>query len=35
LADASQVRVWTGGATCGSPPVINFTGLAHRCIIAP
>jgi hypothetical protein len=24
-----------GGATCGSPPIINFTGLAHRCIIAP
>ncbi len=24
-----------GGATCGSPPVINFSGLAHRCIIAP
>ena len=23
------------GATCGSPPVINFAGLAHRCIIAP
>ncbi len=24
-----------GGATCGSPPVINFAGVAHRCIIAP
>jgi hypothetical protein len=24
-----------GGATCGSPPTINFTGLAQRCIIAP
>jgi hypothetical protein len=24
-----------GGATCASPPVINFSGLAHRCIIAP
>jgi hypothetical protein len=25
----------SGGATCASPPVINFNGLAHRCIIAP
>jgi hypothetical protein len=24
-----------GGATCASPPVINFAGVAHRCIIAP
>jgi hypothetical protein len=24
-----------GGATCAAPPVINFTGLAQRCIIAP
>ena len=24
-----------GGATCGSPPVINFTGSAQRCIVAP
>jgi hypothetical protein len=24
-----------GGATCDSPPVINFAGLAQRCIIAP
>ncbi len=24
-----------GGATCGSPPVINFFGAAQRCIIAP
>ncbi len=24
-----------GGATCGSPPTINFAGVAHRCIIAP
>ena len=24
-----------GGATCASPPVIDFNGLAHRCIIAP
>jgi hypothetical protein len=24
-----------GGATCGSPPVINFTGAAQRCIVAP
>jgi hypothetical protein len=23
------------GATCASPPVINFAGLAQRCIIAP
>jgi hypothetical protein len=23
------------GATCDSPPVIDFHGLAHRCIIAP
>ena len=23
------------GATCGSPPTINFAGVAHRCIIAP
>ena len=23
------------GAVCGSPPTINFSGLAHRCIIAP
>jgi hypothetical protein len=25
----------SGGAACAAPPVINFTGLAHRCIIAP
>ena len=25
----------SGGATCASPPVIDFNGLAHRCIIAP
>jgi hypothetical protein len=25
----------SGGATCTSPPVINFNGLAHRCIVAP
>jgi hypothetical protein len=24
-----------GGATCGVPPTINFTGTAQRCIIAP
>jgi hypothetical protein len=24
-----------GGATCAAPPLINFTGLAQRCIIAP
>jgi len=24
-----------GGATCGVPPVINFTGTAQRCIVAP
>ncbi len=24
-----------GGATCGSPPAINFAGVTHRCIIAP
>jgi hypothetical protein len=24
-----------GGATCDSPPVINFTGMAQRCIVAP
>jgi len=24
-----------GGATCASPPVINFAGTAQRCIIAP
>ena len=24
-----------GGATCGSPPTINFAGVAHRCIVAP
>jgi len=24
-----------GGATCASPPTINFSGLAQRCIIAP
>jgi hypothetical protein len=24
-----------GGATCGSPPAINFAGTADRCIIAP
>ncbi len=23
------------GATCGSPPTINFAGVAHRCIVAP
>jgi hypothetical protein len=23
------------GASCGSPPTINFSGVAHRCIIAP
>jgi len=25
----------SGGATCASPPVINFAGTAQRCIIAP
>jgi CBS domain protein len=25
----------SGGTSCASPPVINFSGLAHRCIIAP
>ncbi len=24
-----------GGATCASPPTINFFGLAQRCIVAP
>jgi len=24
-----------GGAVCGSPPTINFAGVAHRCVIAP
>jgi hypothetical protein len=24
-----------GGATCGSPPVINFSGVATRCLVGP
>jgi hypothetical protein len=25
----------SGGATCGSPPQINFAGLQTRCLVAP
>jgi hypothetical protein len=24
-----------GGATCPSPPVLNFNGTANRCLVAP
>ena len=34
LADITGPAAF-GGATCGSPPTINFAGVAHRCIIAP
>jgi hypothetical protein len=33
-ASTLSAPAMSGGATCGSPPVINFSGLTHRCIIA-